>query len=119
MDTIHFEKSKELFKEIKSKNPNMSLDEVLESELDENKKLKGLFALLDEIDNLQKAYNFDIETLRNKLINAGIQGKLTEQLLEDGTAEALYEDIQKEKARLIKEKKIKKEKNTNARCKSM
>ena len=31
MDTIHFEKSKELFKEIKSKNPSISLDEVLES----------------------------------------------------------------------------------------
>jgi len=74
-------------------------------------KLKGLFALLDEIDNLQEAYGFDIEILRSKLIDAGIQGKLTVQRPEDGTAEALYEDIQKEKARLIKEKKIKKEKD--------
>ena len=31
MDTIHFEKSKDLFKEIKSKNLDMSLDEILES----------------------------------------------------------------------------------------
>lgn len=73
-------------------------------------KLQGLFALLDEIDNLQEAFAIDVRTLRNKLIDAGIQGKLTEQLPEDGTAEELYAGIQKEKARIIKEKKIKKEK---------
>lgn len=73
------------------------------------KKLKGLFALLDEIDNLQEVYNSDIEILRNKLIDAGIRGKLTERLAEDGTAEELYADIQEEKIKLIREKKIKKE----------
>ena len=74
------------------------------------KRLKALFALLDEIDNLQESYNSNIRTLRNKLIDAGIQGKLTEQFPEDGTAEKLYVDIQEEKAKLIKEQKIKKEK---------
>lgn len=75
------------------------------------KRLKALFALLDEIDNLQESYNSNIRTLRNKLIDAGIQGKLTEQFPEDGTAEKLYVDIQEEKAKLIKEQKIKKEKD--------
>ena len=73
-------------------------------------KIKEVFELLDEVDNLQEAYNFDIETLRNKMVDAAIQGKLTEQFLEDGTAEELYVQIQKEKSKLIKEKKIKKEK---------
>lgn len=72
--------------------------------------LKETFEVLDKIDELQKLYSSDIEILKAKLIDAGIQGKLTEQLPEDGTAEALYEEIQKEKARLIKDKKIKKEK---------
>lgn len=73
-------------------------------------KLKETFGILDEIDKLQNRYIFDADILRSKLIDAGIQGKLTEQLPEDGTAEELYADIQEEKAKLIKEKKIKKEK---------
>ena len=40
----------------------------------------------------------------------GIQGKLTEQLESDGTAEELFVQIQEEKQKLIKEGKIKKEK---------
>ena len=52
----------------------------------------------------------DTEALRKKIIDLAIQGKLTEQLPEDGNAETLYVKIQEEKARLIKEGKIKKEK---------
>ena len=52
----------------------------------------------------------DTEALRKKVIDLAIQGKLTEQLPEDGSAEELYQTIQAEKAQLIKEKKIKKEK---------
>lgn len=74
------------------------------------KKLKEAFDLLDGIDKLQNAYNFDIEILKSKLIDASIQGKLTEQLLEDGSADELFAEIQAEKDKLIKEKKIKKEK---------
>ena len=48
--------------------------------------------------------------LKAKLIDAAIQGKLTEQLPEDGTAEELYQQIQAEKQVLIKAGKIKKEK---------
>ena len=73
-------------------------------------RIDEVFEQLDIIDELQVAYTSDIEILKSKLIDAGIQGKLTEQLPEDGTAEALYEEIQKEKDRLIKDKKIKKQK---------
>lgn len=52
----------------------------------------------------------DTETFRQKVIDAGIQGKLTEQLPEDGNAEDLYQQIQEEKVKLIKEGKIKKSK---------
>ncbi len=50
------------------------------------------------------------EDLRKSVLQAAIQGKLTQQLPEDGDAEALYAEIQKEKQKLIKEGKIKKEK---------
>ena len=52
----------------------------------------------------------DTDALRSKIIDLAIQGKLTEQLPTDGTAEELYQQIQAEKAQLIKDKKIKKEK---------
>ena len=48
--------------------------------------------------------------MKSKIIDAGIRGKLTEQLPEDGDAETLYAQIQEEKAMLIKEGVIKKEK---------
>lgn len=73
-------------------------------------KLKESFTILDEIDELQSAYVSDNEILRRKLIDAGLQGKLTERLSGDGTAEELFAEIQIEKQKLIKEKKIKKEK---------
>ena len=50
------------------------------------------------------------EDLRKSVLQAAIQGRLTHQLPEDGDAETLYAEIQKEKQRLIKEGKIKKEK---------
>lgn len=52
----------------------------------------------------------DTEALRKKVIDLAIQGKLTEQLPEDGSAEDLYAQIQEEKEKLIKEGKIKKQK---------
>lgn len=52
----------------------------------------------------------DTEALRKKVIDLAIQGKLTEQLPEDGNVEELYQQIQAEKTQLINEKKIKKEK---------
>lgn len=73
-------------------------------------KVDEIFKLLDKIDTLQGQYQNNVEVLKSKIIDAGIRGQLTEQLPEDGTAEELYQAIQAEKAQLIKEKKIKKEK---------
>lgn len=72
--------------------------------------IDAVFAQIDIIDELQKRYSNDLEILKSKIIDAGIRGKLTKQLSEDGTAEELYKQIQEEKARLIKEGKIKKTK---------
>ena len=55
-------------------------------------------------------FMIDAESLRKKVIDLAIQGKLTQQLPEEGSAENLYAQIQEEKAKLIKEGKIKKEK---------
>lgn len=73
--------------------------------------VKESFKILDTIDELQRAYLSDVEVLKSKLIDAGIQGKLTEQLPEDGSAEDLFVEIQAKKQQLIKEKRIKKEKS--------
>ena len=69
-------------------------------------KIDESFSLIDTIDELQQQYSSDLEVLKSKIIDAGIQGKLTEQLPEDGTAEELLRQIADEK-KLIKEKKIK------------
>ena len=50
------------------------------------------------------------EQLKKSILQAAIQGKLTDQRKEDGNAQDLYNQIQEEKQKLIKEKKIKKEK---------
>ena len=69
--------------------------------------IEKMYQWIDTIDILQMQYSSDLEVLKSKIIDAGIQGKLTEQLPEDGTAEELLERIAKEKKQLIKEKKIK------------
>lgn len=73
-------------------------------------RVEEIFRVLDTIDEAQEKYSADVEILKAKLITAGIQGKLTQQLESDGTAEELYQQIQEEKQKLIKEGKIKKEK---------
>ncbi|MFL0167512.1 restriction endonuclease subunit S [Candidatus Clostridium helianthi] len=50
------------------------------------------------------------EDMQKSILQYAIQGKLVEQREEDGTAEELYKKIQEEKEKLVKEKKIKKEK---------
>ena len=73
-------------------------------------KLEEVLAQIDIIDDLQTKYSNDLAVLKGKIIDAGIQGKLTEQLPEDGDAEDLYAQIQNQKSQLIKEGKLKKEK---------
>ena len=72
--------------------------------------VEDAFAVIDRIEKAQESYYADQEVLKNKIIDAGTRGKLTEQLPEDGNAEDLYAQIQEEKARLIAEGKIKIEK---------
>lgn len=50
------------------------------------------------------------EDMKKSILQYAIQGKLVEQHPEEGTGEELYQQIQTEKQRLIKEGKIKKEK---------
>ena len=73
-------------------------------------KINSVFSFLDTIDTLQSQYQDNLATLKSKIIDAGIQGKLTEQLPEDGTAEELYQQIQQEKLALEKAGKVKKSK---------
>lgn len=73
-------------------------------------RIDQTFSILDTIDSLQARYADNLTMLKSKLIDAAIQGKLTAQLQEDGTAEDLYRQIQVEKQALIKAGKIKKEK---------
>lgn len=72
-------------------------------------KLDSAFDSLKKIDELQSAYASDLEVLKSKIIDAGIQGKLTEQLPEDGNAEDLYAAIQKEKESLYTYRKTRKD----------
>ena len=73
--------------------------------------------LLPYIDRYAEAYEkleqFNAkfpEDMRKSILQYAIQGKLVEQRPEEGTAEELYQQIQEEKQKLIKEGKIKKEK---------
>jgi type I restriction enzyme, S subunit len=86
--------------------------------LDEQKRivqcLEGLFLEIDKLntdesklDALQKAFP---KKMKNAILQYAVQGKLTEQLKSDGDARELLEEIRKEKAPLIEEGKIDKEK---------
>lgn len=74
------------------------------------KKIDQAFSVLDTIDKLQAQYADNLTALKSKLIDAAIQGKLTKQLPEDGTAEELIDRIKIEKEALISSRKIPKEK---------
>ena len=73
-------------------------------------KVSALFAQLDAIDKAYEEYRELQQTMKAKLLELAIQGKLTDQRKEDGNARDLLKEIQAEKEKLIKEKKIKKEK---------
>lgn len=59
---------------------------------------------------MTKHLDIDTKAMRAKILDLAIRGKLTDQRQEDGNARDLLKEIQAEKERLIKEKKIKKEK---------
>ena len=86
--------------------------------LEEQKRIVAkIEELMPYVDQYDKAYTA-VEELNKKfpedmqksILQYAIQGKLVEQRKEDGTAEELYQQIQEEKEKLIKEGKIKKTK---------
>lgn len=86
--------------------------------LEEQKRIVAkIEELMPYVDQYDKAYT-EVEELNKKfpedmqksILQYAIQGKLVEQREEDGTAEELYQKIQAEKEKLIKEGKIKKSK---------
>jgi len=85
-------------------NEQQRIVERIEELLPEIQSLKNDEAKLEE---LQKSFP---KKMKDAILQYAIQGKLTQQLPEDGDARDLLKEIRKEKARLIKEGKIKKEK---------
>ena len=71
-------------------------------------EVQKLCADEEKLNDLQKSFP---KKMKNSLLQSAIQGKLTDQLESDGDAHDLVAEIQEEKTRLIKEKKIKKEKD--------
>ena len=70
-------------------------------------KVATLFAQLDTIDKAYEEYRELQQTMKAKLLDLAVQGKLTDQREEDGNARDLLKEIQAEKEKLIKEKLIK------------
>lgn len=68
---------------------------------------QGTINACGKMDDLHKRFP---EDMKKSVLQYAIQGKLVEQRPEEGTGEELYQQIQTEKQRLIKEGKIKKEK---------
>lgn len=77
-------------------------------------KIEELLPLVDRYEQAwTKLEDFNKrfpEDMKKSILQLAIQGKLVEQRQEEGTGEELYEQIQTEKQKLIKEGKIKKEK---------
>ncbi len=78
-------------------------------------KIEELLPYVEQYDNAYsklEVFNKKFpEDMQKSILQYAIQGKLVEQRPEEGTAEELYQQIQAEKERLIKEGKIKKEKS--------
>ena len=77
-------------------------------------KLSQILPLVDEYEKMeQKLVEIKAQfpsNIQDSILQAAMQGKITEQVAEDGSAEELYQQIQEKKERLIKEGKIRKSK---------
>ena len=72
--------------------------------------LETKFKVIDKaIALLERKADLD-KKIKEKILQLAIQGKLVEQKPEEGTAQELYEKIQRERQILILEGKLKKEK---------
>lgn len=103
--------------------PNLTL-EIIENCICPLPPLEEQHRIVDKIEELlpfvdryaeayEKLEKFNAkfpEDMKKSILQYAIQGKLVEQRAEEGTAEELYQQIQEEKQKLIKEGKIKKEK---------
>ena len=68
-------------------------------------------SILEKLENEINIIDLQFESkLKNSILQAAMQGKLTEQLPEDGDAHDLLEEIQADKEKLIAEGKLKKQK---------
>lgn len=72
--------------------------------------LNDIFEQVKIIDELQAQYIDNLEMLKKRLISVAIQGKLTNQLEDDGNAEDLFKGLKREKEKLYQNGEIKKEK---------
>lgn len=103
---------------------NLSLDRFgtllfpLPPREEQKRIVERLNEILDHIDDYARMEKklIDLKTafpddMRDAILQAAMQGKLTEQREDDGTAIDFLKEIAAEKNRLIKEGKIKKEKN--------
>ena len=76
--------------------------------------IEQFIPLIEEYDKKEAeltALNADIaKTLKNAILQEAVQGKLAPQIANDGNAKDLLEEIKQEKAKLIKDGKLKKEK---------
>lgn len=72
-------------------------------------KLNEIFAELDNVEKNQNKLLILQDGLRKKVLNLAIRGKLTEQLIDDGTADDLLRQISLKRLSLVKEGKIRKE----------
>lgn len=70
--------------------------------------VRAVFSILDDIDNLQGLYSENMQSIRNKIVEAGMRGQLTEQLPEDGTADDLLQQVAENRAELEVSKVIRK-----------
>ena len=103
--------------------PNISKEKIVNSliPLPPAEEQRRIVAKIEEVlpyvdryaDAYEKLEQFNAkfpEDMKKSVLQYAIQGKLVEQRPEEGTAEELYQQIQTEKQRLIKEGKIKMEK---------
>lgn len=79
-------------------------------------KMEEILPYIDQYDKAYtklEAFNKKFpEDMKKSILQMAMQGKLVEQRPEEGTADELYEQIIVEKAQLVKEGKIKKDKRT-------
>lgn len=73
-------------------------------------RISQLFDQIDKIESASQQYTELQSSLRTKVLDVAIHGKLVEQNSTDEPASVLLDKIKSEKAELIKEKKIKKSK---------